>query len=551
MTSEIITLQLGNYSNHVATHWWNLQAAQSEFGVNSNKNGLSSDTASSSSTNLEKNGSHIEKNVLWRIGEDSRGQETCTPRTIILDEKHNMGTLSCSGGPLFDTNIEKFEAMDRITSDFADSTAITTWDGNHEKIVSEGIEYTEQQQALNQDQLPPVDVKNHTFFKWPDYSYTYFHPKSILIPTQEINTVSSIIIDNFDQPSYSFNNWFLGRSLWSRNSFKDTLEDNIRFYAEECDYLQGFQILADSAEFSGFSSISTHICNYFDDDYHKKAQIHFPISKFSENFLHQRMFDKSLVPSYSDWSGLLGKALIFYDLALSTSACDAITPLSGISENSIPKNFYDKFNPIESDYNSSSILACYLETITTPFRCSEREKIMRVSDIAHRLTSGKRRMFLDSKLCFRNDQVLENFMSVSGLDINTVMKDVSYSSLPVARGCNTSPDAYYSNLEKLYLNNKYNHFCPKILKTKKNKSKTKINNGEVTYADWCCNKSAGNNIRELFNFVKKIPKSVLASLSIKNDFELDEINEYFIGFEDVLDDYERIEDSSDESSDDY
>lgn len=33
-TREIITLQLGNYANHVGTHWWNMQEATFDYNPN-------------------------------------------------------------------------------------------------------------------------------------------------------------------------------------------------------------------------------------------------------------------------------------------------------------------------------------------------------------------------------------------------------------------------------------------------------------------------------------------------------------------------------------
>lgn len=490
--------------------------------------------------------SQISKTVLWRVGEDRKGLETCTPRTIILDERQNLGTLAQSGGPLYDEEVEYFEKMGRVQDDFKQMLTVDAWEGDAEFRMEEPKAFTDHQIALNNDLEAPLSHKDPTSLRWGDYSYTYYHPRSILVPTHDISTVQNITIDGNDEESLQFNNWLLGRNLWQRTSFRDQFEDNIRFYSEECDWMEGFQILADSAEHSGFSSLSNIVSHYIDDDYHKKVQLHFPISQFSSNFLQRRSVDPTITPSFKDWVGVLGKSMILYDLSLSTSAADAITPLCDISKN--PANFYDKFDSRESMYHSSSVIAAYLETITTPFRCSDISRRIRASDIAQSLTSGHRRMFLDSKLCFRNDQSIDNFCSVSGLDIRKSMSELSYTSMPVARGTQTSQDAYFSITDKVYLDAKFNHFAPKMLKTKKNKSKSA---GEVVYTDWCCSKSIGTEMRNLFAFTKQIPKYVLANLAVKYDLEMDEVSEAFIGFEDVLDEYEKHKvDSSDESSDD-
>lgn len=575
---EIITIQLGHYSNHVATHWWNYSQNSTHIPRqnNSSKNdsfGFESSSSSNSNNDKER---LISKEVLWRVGEDSKGHETCVPRTVIVDERMNLGTLPQSGGPLYDEEVSLFNELHRLPDQFKECATIETWDENAMIECQNPKPYNEQQLAINHDKPPPTDISEETSknMKWGDYSYTYYHPKSILIPTQDIAMVNSINPQAFNsldgnqvdssqnrsEEDINFSNWLHGRSLWQRTSFRDEFEDRIRFYSEECDWLEGFQILSDSAEFSGFAQLSNIVSHYFNDDYHKKVQLHFPISQFSSNFLMRRRFNPNLVPTVKDWLGMLGKSMIFYDLALSSSAADAITPLNDLSPSHLeahPSNFYDKYssNMHSSLYHSSAVVASYLETITTPYRNADLHKRIKASDIARSLTSSHQRMFLDSKLCFRNDQVLENFCSVSGLNIKSCMEDQSYTSIPIARGVSCSPDAYYSVTEKIYMtpDYRYNHFAPKMLKTKKAKSRSK-DPGEVVYTDWCCSKTMGEEIRNLFQFTKKIPKHVLASLQVKYDLELDEINEAFIGFEDVLDNYERVKkpgEDSDSSDDEY
>lgn len=574
MVREIITVQLGNYSNHVATHWWNIQSAHSETceyqdtlkTKTTNYNSYGYDTNSSNSNPDLANGSTslIAKDVLWRSGESSKGEDTCTPRTVILDEKHNMGTMAISGGPLYDTDLELFDTLDRVTNSFASNCDenIYTWSGKKDRICSSSIRYTEHQNALNMGLQPPQTVKNPKSLKWPDYSYTYHHPKSIFIPTSETAAVSSININQPQNTSNStvssnstepetpinFSNWMLSNKLWARTTFRDEFEDRIRFYAEETDWLEGFQILSDSPEFSGFGALANHVCHYFDDDYHKKVQMHFPISKFGQNFLCRKAQGENIVPKFVDWTGVLGKALLFYDLSLSTSAADSITPLSDLTQK--PSNFYEKFDPQESDYHSTATLACYLEAISSPYRTCDTTKFMRASDIVQRLTSSRRRIFLDTKMAFRDDQISSHFCSLSGLNISSVLKDTSYSSLPVARGVSTSPDAYWCNTDKVILDPKHNHFFPKILKNKSKKSRNKTS-GEVIYADWCANKSIGTHVRSLFDMAKTTPKYILANISVKYEIELDELNEAFVGFYDVLDNYEDESVESEESDDDY
>lgn len=70
---EIVTLQLGQSSNYLATHFWNAQ--ESYF------------------TYSEREEPVIDHDVHFRPGLGADGSETYTPRTIIYDLKGGFGTL--------------------------------------------------------------------------------------------------------------------------------------------------------------------------------------------------------------------------------------------------------------------------------------------------------------------------------------------------------------------------------------------------------------------------------------------------------------------------
>merc|ERR1711884_133164 len=108
---EFITLQLGNFSNHVGTHWWNIQQSLSSF---RNFNQTNEDDIEDDSQKDNK----ISHDVMWRSGENHKGQVTYTPRAIMLDEKSNLGTMSQTGGALYDENIENFESSGRNLGNF-------------------------------------------------------------------------------------------------------------------------------------------------------------------------------------------------------------------------------------------------------------------------------------------------------------------------------------------------------------------------------------------------------------------------------------------------
>jgi hypothetical protein len=70
---EIITLQLGQRSNYLATHFWNTQ--ESYFTYNADEESL------------------VDHDIHFRPGVGADGTETFTPRTVIYDLKGGFGTL--------------------------------------------------------------------------------------------------------------------------------------------------------------------------------------------------------------------------------------------------------------------------------------------------------------------------------------------------------------------------------------------------------------------------------------------------------------------------
>ena len=70
---EIITLQLGQKSNYIATHFWNTQEAYFTY--------------------EEGDESLIDHGVHFRAGTAPDGTDTFTPRTLIYDLKCGFGSL--------------------------------------------------------------------------------------------------------------------------------------------------------------------------------------------------------------------------------------------------------------------------------------------------------------------------------------------------------------------------------------------------------------------------------------------------------------------------
>lgn len=76
--SEIITLQIGNYSNYIGSHFWNIQDELAaylegqEFPV-------------------------VNQDVLYRTGQLRDGTPTATPRMVMIDMKGGYGGMKRTG----------------------------------------------------------------------------------------------------------------------------------------------------------------------------------------------------------------------------------------------------------------------------------------------------------------------------------------------------------------------------------------------------------------------------------------------------------------------
>jgi len=89
MPKEIITLQLGTYSNYIGTHWWNTQEAS--FTYDNDKDAKA----------------ELDHDVLFREGHNSR-DVTFTPRLVFVDFSKNLGTLPLQG-TLYNTPVKSVD----------------------------------------------------------------------------------------------------------------------------------------------------------------------------------------------------------------------------------------------------------------------------------------------------------------------------------------------------------------------------------------------------------------------------------------------------------
>ena len=215
---EIITLQLGQRSNYLATHFWNTQ--ESYF------------------TYSETDASEVDPNIHFRPGVGSDGTETFMPRTLIYDLKGGFGTL------------RQLNALYEPSHDDAQYQNVVAagglWEGNrivtHRQVPIQPHQY---QQSLDTGEPAPRLTAN-TVRYWSDFNRVFFHPRSV-VQLNEYELHSQIM---------PFENWTSGEELFRGiDREADILDRDLRPFAEECDQISGIQIFtgADDA-WGGFAS---------------------------------------------------------------------------------------------------------------------------------------------------------------------------------------------------------------------------------------------------------------------------------------------------------
>ncbi|NWR95445.1 MSTO1 protein, partial [Furnarius figulus] len=94
---------------------------------------------------------------------------------------------------------------------------------------------------------------------WSDYLNVHLHPKSLYVIRQYLHDGDCDCLEAFAQ----------GERLLQDPACMEELDDRLHFYVEECDSLQGFQVLCDIH--SGFSGVGAKVTELLHDEYSGKG----------------------------------------------------------------------------------------------------------------------------------------------------------------------------------------------------------------------------------------------------------------------------------------
>ncbi|KAI9277024.1 tubulin domain-containing protein [Phascolomyces articulosus] len=312
---EIVTLQLGQLANFVGTHFWNTQEEYFTYG------------ADPTESNVE-----IDHDILYRAGLSPTGAETYTPRVLVYDLKGGFGSLQ-KYNQLFAA-----EANDKVG-----------WDQGINKVVQDQYPKNAYQQQLERMDVDPatemVELDDNSVKTWSDFNRIYYHPRSM----------NQITTHNMDDTISPYHAYSVGRQSYSDYEREtESFEDNFRHFVEECDNLQGFQVLASMDDaFSGFTEGLLHDVR---DEFAKTPILCYSLQSSSlptqERAKHRVALNRAL-----------GIARI---LDLCSSYIPLYTPSASHIRNSGLSNY---IHPnCNSMYHTSAILSSAIETISLSFR---------------------------------------------------------------------------------------------------------------------------------------------------------------------------------------
>ncbi|CAF0836344.1 unnamed protein product [Brachionus calyciflorus] len=346
MTHEVITLQFGNYSNYIGTHYWNIQQSQFVY---------------SSEINL-KAIPDLNHDVLFREGINSQNKYTYSPRVILFDLKDNVNEYKSHNGSV---NVNK------------EKESIGTWKGDLKVFESEKkpiapysidlelseLEQMDWEKMQKHGQEPTSHMKEEYDMDeqvkyWSDYSNVKFNDRSYML----INQYDTATIENEPFDLYNY-----GLNVFKENSLMDDFENNLRHYSEECDNVQGFQFMVDS--FNGFGGMASKALTSINEEFPKLPLF---------TFLSFPFFDTHKVENNT--LKLINTALTLKNI-LSEKSENVVVPLSLFNSFYLSKEInpiclpHVKYKP-ELEYHTSAILASLIDSVTLPWRQKSQKSFM-------------------------------------------------------------------------------------------------------------------------------------------------------------------------------
>lgn len=315
---EVLTLQFGNNSNHVGTHFWNMQFAYLESMCDAKE-------------------SKIDPCKIFRETSMCKNKQSHFPRMISVDFKQSLGTLKQDGSYKVKNGLVNGSCVGGLQNEEVEM--------NEEYMVykEEEIEKNEFLMNYHGKEIPlekdfDIDSKVKT---WTDYM------------TYTLNENSVQVLRNMFDDNDCFNFHELGCRQF--HDLAAEFEDKLHYWIEECNSMEGFMIFTDVHD--GFTGVTSKLLEELHDEYRNKTVLPFLNFPLKENFAN-----KDPIP----W---LSTALLFQSLGKYSS----LFAVQGLNCNLMSKGPEDIHLPSldymsGSTYHSAAVLASAIDCTTLPWR---------------------------------------------------------------------------------------------------------------------------------------------------------------------------------------
>eukprot|EP00873_Tetraselmis_striata_P018141 jgi/Tetstr1/438405/TSEL_026971.t1 len=384
---ELITLQFGSYANYVGAHYWNV--AEELLGLQA------CDGASSSS-------SAVSTGVVYRSVEDHQGSVSYHPRLILFDMCGSLGGLNAAGevgtgqqaadvaaaaatwdGGVVTCESERVEASWFVSSLAEEEEGSYGEDGERDDEADmdqhgdysdgeggpgggrasrqargggiqarAGLDAAAHKSAAADEEVSPVEEAAAALDApggvryWTDYLKAVLHPRSLGI------------VKGVWAGADVWGGYGEGAGALAGEEAREEALDRVRFFAEECDSLQGFQVMAE--DLGGWGRVAADVLAELREDYANKKVLLFsvraPIPPSSGEMA-------DVAPSRSDrcWPAL-NRALSTAALSESVSLYIPLEcPPPAVSA---PLLHWDRHQA----FHTSALCAAAMDTATLPFR---------------------------------------------------------------------------------------------------------------------------------------------------------------------------------------
>ncbi|XP_054038943.1 protein misato homolog 1 isoform X2 [Rissa tridactyla] len=332
MPGEAVTLQLGQYAGCAGAHWWGLQVS------------------------APRSPAELRVSTLLRTE-----REPPTPRLVALELKGGVGELMAGGAgteaaAAWNGKVAAYLGNGSAPPDAGSRREDASRDGKGSSSSAvQGASPAPSRLAVSQEVPSGGSVR-----LWSDYLNVRLHPKSVYVIRQYMHDGDCGCLEAFGQ----------GESLLQDPGCVEELEDRLHFYVEECDYLQGFQVLCDLH--NGFSGVGAKVTELLCDEYSGKGILTWGLTPVSSNAGDSRKNIYRLMNTALGIARLSSHSSLFCPMSLRGSL--GIKPQPPVA---FPYVDCDA----SLDYHSSAVLAAALDTLTAPYRlCSSQGSMMHLAE---------------------------------------------------------------------------------------------------------------------------------------------------------------------------